>query len=99
MRSLEGVGATAPSAGSDSSRTFTRFLSSAEAAGNVVIGPAVSRGGEYLAGRPDLDEFSEIHESRDVRYACRLLQIVGDHHDAIFLPQRLQGFLHFQGRD
>src|SRR5271156_6867814 len=94
MAPAGGTAAAAPSMTYDSCIAVS---ASTETAGDVVVGPAILGRGENLAGRTDFHEFSHEHESRDVRHAGRLLQIMSDHHDTIFLAQRLQGFFDPQG--
>src|SRR5690242_6120069 len=75
------------------------MVESAETPSDIVIGAAVARCGEYLLGRSDLDQLTEVHESGHVGDAGRLLQVVCHDGNAIALAQALQGLLHPQGRD
>src|ERR1700736_5793297 len=73
------------------------LLSSAEPAGDVVLGASIARRGEYLAGLVEFDQFTEIHEGGLVRDACGLLHVVGDDGDGIVLRQFLDQFLDLGG--
>src|ERR1700682_2621980 len=75
------------------------FLSSAEPAGDVVLGASIARRGEYLVGFVEFDQFSEIHEGSFVRDARGLLHVVGDDGDRIVLRQFLDQFLALGGRN
>src|SRR2546430_14820151 len=55
--------------------------SSAELAGDIVLGPGVAGIGEDLARGASLDEPSVEHESGAVRHARGLLHVVSDDHD------------------
>src|SRR5271155_4839724 len=100
------AGSAAPSAAMAAFAAFAEsveglesFMISTESPGDVIVGLAIRRRGEYLAGRADFNQFAQVHEPGDVGHAGGLLQIVRDDHDAIFLAQRLQGFLDAQGRN
>src|SRR5512135_1495761 len=56
-------------------RSCSWFL--AKAAGDVVLGAAIIRGGEDTGGFPELDKLAEIHEGCEIRHARGLLHIVG----------------------
>src|ERR1700716_3279855 len=75
------------------------FLSSAEPAGDVVLGASIARRGEYLAGVVEFDQFTKIHEGGLVRDARGLLHIMGDDGDGVVLRQFLDQFLDFGGRN
>src|SRR3984893_6343803 len=75
------------------------FLSSAEPAGDVVLGASIARRGEYLVGLVEFDQFTEIHESGLVGDARGLLHVMGDDGDGIVLRQFLDQFLDLGGRD
>src|SRR6202171_2527423 len=75
------------------------FLSSAEPAGDVVLGASIARRREYLAGLVEFDQFTEIHEGSFVRDARGLLHVVGDDGDRIVLRQFLDQFLDLGGRN
>src|ERR1700704_2732403 len=90
-----GAAAAEASLAEDSNMGF----SLTEASGDVVVGAAIFRRGENLAGGTYLHQLAHEHESGDIRYAGGLLQVVRDHDDAILLPQALQRLLDPQGRD
>src|SRR5260370_5807175 len=69
------------------------FLSSAEPAGDVVLGASIARRGEYLVGLVELDQFTEIHEGGLVGDARGLLHVMGDDGDGVVLRQFLDQFL------
>src|SRR3954453_20524913 len=69
------------------------FLSSAEPAGDVVLGASIARRREDLVGLVELDQFAEIHERGLVRDPRGLLHVVGDDRDRIVLRQFLDQFL------
>src|SRR5277367_3944329 len=77
----------------------TMFASSAEPAGNVVLGAAVARRGEDLVGVVEFDQLTEIHEGGLFRDARGLLHIVGNDGDRIVLRQLLDQFLDLGGRN
>src|SRR3954463_6082393 len=74
-------------------------LSSAETAGDVVLGPSIARRGEDPVGVVELDQFAEIHEGGLVGDARRLLHVVGDDGDGVILRQFADQFLDLGGRD
>src|ERR1700712_2716419 len=74
-------------------------LSSAEAAGDVVLGASIARRGEDLVGFAELDQFSQIHEGRLVGDARGLLHVVGDDGDGVVLRQFLDQLLDLGGRN
>src|SRR4051812_12576465 len=73
--------------------------SSAEAAGDVILGPPIARRGEDLVGVVELDQFAEIHESGLVGHARGLLHVVGDDRDRVVLGKLLDQLLDLGGRD
>src|SRR6266403_5948458 len=75
------------------------FLSSAEPAGDVVLGTSIARRREDLAGLVEFDQFPEIHEGGLVRDARGLLHVVGDDGDGVVLRQFLDQFLDLGGRN
>src|SRR5258706_4014472 len=75
----------------------TIFLSSAEPAGDVILGTSIARRGEDLAGLVEFDQLTEIHEGGLVRDACGLLHVVGDDGDRVVLRQFLDQFLDLGG--
>src|SRR5712672_2215741 len=75
------------------------FFSSAEPAGDVVLGTSVARRGEKLAGLVEFDQLPQIHEGGLVRDARRLLHVMGDDGDGVVLRQFLDQFLDLGGRD
>src|ERR1700730_15985749 len=74
-------------------------LSSAEPAGDVVLGASIARRGENLVGLVELDQLAEIHEGGLVRDARRLLHVMGDDGDGVVLRQFLDQFLDLGGRN
>src|SRR5438309_10104506 len=74
-------------------------LSSAEAAGDVVVGTSIARRGEYPAGVVEFDQLAEIHEGGLVRDTRGLLHVVGDDGDRVILGQFLDQLLDLRGRD
>src|SRR5579875_769261 len=56
-------------------------LSSAEAAGDVILGPLDPRIGEDVGGVAELDEVAQMEEGGLLRDARRLLHVVGDDDD------------------
>src|ERR1700723_3719745 len=75
------------------------FFSSAEPAGDVVLGASIARRGENLVGFVEFDQLPEIHEGGLVRDARGLLHIVGDDGDGIVFRQFLDQFLDLGGRN
>src|SRR6267142_635280 len=75
------------------------FFSSAEPAGDVVLGTSIARRGEDLAGLVEFDQFPKIHEGGLVRDARRLLHVMSDDGDRVVLRQFLDQFLDLRGRD
>src|SRR6478735_3775576 len=75
------------------------FFSSAEPAGDVVLGASIARRGEDLAGLVEFDQLPKIHEGGLVRDARRLLHVMGDDGDRVVLRQFLDQFLDLRGRD
>src|SRR5258708_4776590 len=75
------------------------LLSSAEPAGDVVLGASIARRGEDLVGLVELDQFAEIHERGLVGDAGGLLHVVGDDGDRIVFRQFLDQFLDLGGRN
>src|SRR5216684_442221 len=75
------------------------FVSSAEPAGNVVLGTPIARRREDLAGLVEFDQLAEIHEGGLVRDPRGLLHVVGDDGDGVVLGQFLDQFLDLGGRD
>src|SRR6202158_3249070 len=75
------------------------FLSSAEPAGDVVLGASIARRGEYLVGFVEFDQFTEIHEGGLVGDTRGLLHVMGDDGDGVVLRQFLDQFLDLGGRD
>src|SRR6266850_2011101 len=73
------------------------FFSSAEPAGDVVLGTSIARRGENLAGLVEFDQLTQIHEGGLVRDARRLLHVVGDDGDGVVLRQFLDQFLDLGG--
>src|SRR5689334_4522554 len=53
-----------------------RSLRSAEAAGNIILGPLFTRVREYVARLAELDQFAEVEEGRPLRHARGLLHVV-----------------------
>src|SRR6202035_1560165 len=77
----------------------TMLFSSAEPAGDVILGASIARRGEYLAGIVEFDQFTKIHEGGLVGDARGLLHVVGDDGDSVVLRQLLDQFLDLGGRD
>src|SRR6202163_5041236 len=73
------------------------LLSSAEPAGDVVLGTSIARRGEDLVGFAEFDQLAEIHEGGLVRDARGLLHVVGDDGDRIVLRQFLDQLLDLGG--
>src|SRR5277367_1976885 len=72
---------------------------SAEAAGDVVLGPLYSGCGKDALGYIELYQFAEIHKGGEIRAACRLLHVVRDDRDAIVALQLGDQLLDALGRD
>src|SRR4029077_11182884 len=75
-----------------------------EAAGNVILGPAVFRAIEDVVGRTELDHLTRPllvhqHEGGEVGSTGRLLHVVRHDHDRIPLFQFLHEFFDAQGSD
>src|SRR5712675_1873890 len=75
------------------------FFSSAEPAGDVVLGTSIARRGENLAGLVEFDQFPKIHEGGLVRDARRLLHVMSDDGDRVVLRQFLDQFLNLRRRN
>src|SRR5258706_5181006 len=75
------------------------LLSSAEPAGDVVLGTSIARRGEDLVGLIEFDQLTEIHEGCLVRDARGLLHVVGNDGDSVVLRQFLDQFLDLGGRN
>src|SRR5215470_5398209 len=75
------------------------IVSSAEAAGDVVLRASVAWRSEDLVGVVKLDQLAEIHECGLVRDARRLLHVMRDDRDRVVLGQFLDQFLDLRGRD
>src|SRR5215470_18502041 len=76
-----------------------RLLASAEAAGDVVLGPPVRGRGEHLARGVELDHLAEIHEGGVVRDPRRLLHVVGDDGDGVIVLELVDQLLDLGGGD
>src|SRR5258707_2632690 len=74
-------------------------FSSAEPAGDVILGTSIARRGENLAGLVEFDQLPKIHEGRLVRDARRLLHVMGDDGDGVVVRQFLDQFLDLGGRN
>src|SRR6202162_3275025 len=74
-------------------------VSSAEPAGDVVLGAAIARRGEDLVGFVEFDQLAEIHEGGLVGDARRLLHVMGDDSDGVVLRKLLDQLLDLGGRD
>src|ERR1700730_10600497 len=74
-------------------------LSSAEPAGDVVLGAAIARRGEYLVGLVEFDQLAEIHEGGLVGDPRGQLHIMRDDGDGVVLGEFLDQFLDLGGRD
>src|SRR5262249_5261408 len=68
---------------SDQSSTIARAPGSAEAPGDVFLGPLVLGVGEYRLGDAVFNQLPEIHEGGEVRRPRRLLHVVRDDDDAV----------------
>src|ERR1700722_5423740 len=75
------------------------LLSSAEPAGNVVLGASIARRGEYPVGFVEFDQLAEIHERGFIGDSRGLLHVMGDDGDGVVLRQFLDQFLDLGGRD
>src|ERR1700730_16388074 len=73
--------------------------SSAEPAGNVVLGASIARRGEDLVGVVEFDQLTKIHERGLVRDPRGLLHVMGDDGDGVVLGQFLDQLLDLGGRD
>src|SRR5215472_17080193 len=73
--------------------------SSAEAAGDVVLGALIDRRREHLAGRVELHQFSQIHERRVVRDARSLLHVVGHDGNRVVVLEFVDKLFDFRRRD
>src|SRR6266545_6119396 len=71
----------------------------AEPAGDVVLGLLLARIGEQLARHTELHQLAQEHESRVVRYARRLLHVVGDDDDGVARLQLEHQLLDARGGD
>src|SRR5580704_14183308 len=74
-------------------------LSSAEPAGDVVLGASIARRGEDLVGVVEFDQLTKIHERGLVRDPRGLLHVMGDDGDGVVLGQFLDQLLDLGGRD
>src|ERR1700719_2185064 len=77
----------------------TMVLSSAEPAGDVVLGASIARRCEYLVGLVELDQVAKIHEGGLVGDPRGLLHVMRDDGDGVVLRQFLDQFLDLGGRD
>src|SRR6202166_2321943 len=77
----------------------TMVLSSAEPAGDVVLGASIARRCEYLVGLVELDQVTKIHEGGLVGDPRGLLHVMRDDGDGVVLRQFLDQFLDLGGRD
>src|SRR5882672_2843257 len=73
--------------------------SSAEAAGDVVLGPLDARLREDALGLADLNDLAKIHEGGVIGGARRLLHVVGDDDDAVVRLQLADQLLDLLRRD
>src|SRR5215469_8734959 len=85
-----------------------RAPDSAEAAGNVGLGPLVGRAGEDLLGRPELDEPADegavalglgCQKRGEVADAAGLLEVVRDDHDRYLRRELAHQVLDTRGAD
>src|SRR5882757_4343304 len=74
-------------------------LSSAEPAGDVILGASIARRGEDPVGVVELDQVAEIHEGGLVGDARGLLHVMGDDGDGVVFRQFLDQFLDLGGRN
>src|SRR5215467_2532814 len=65
--------------------TFSAYRSHAlaKASCNVVLRATIVRGGEDAGGLTKLDQLAEVHEGREIGYACGLLHVVGHDGDCV----------------
>src|SRR5262245_8733117 len=65
--------------------TFPAYRSHAlaKASCNVVLRATIVRGGEDAGGLTKLDQLAEVHEGREIGYACGLLHVVGHDGDRV----------------
>src|SRR6202790_4693375 len=77
----------------------TMVLSSAEPAGDVVLGASIARRCEYLVGLVELDQVTKIHEGGLVGGPRGLLHVMRNDGDGVVLRQFLDQFLDLGGRD
>src|SRR6202140_1384377 len=75
------------------------FFSSAEPAGDVVLGTSIARRGENLAGFIEFEQLPAVHEGGLVRNPPGLLHVVGDEGDSVGRRQFLDQFLDLGGRN
>src|SRR5229473_1293576 len=75
------------------------LAASAEAAGDIGLCALVPRRREDRFRRAELDQLAQIHEGGEVRDARRLLHVVGDDDDRVFLLQLVDQLLDLGGRD
>src|SRR6266851_4912950 len=75
------------------------FAASAEAASDIGLCALVPRRREDRFRRTELDQLAQIHEGGEVRDARRLLHVVGDDDDRVFLLQLVDQLLDLGGRD
>src|SRR6266849_11112667 len=73
------------------------FFSSAEPAGDVVLGTSIARRRENLAGLVEFDQLTQIHEGGLVRDPRGLLHVMCDDGDGVVLRQFLDQFLDLGG--
>src|SRR3977135_3166631 len=76
-----------------------RDAQSAEAAGDVVLGALVGRGGEDFLRLAELDEFAQEHEGRVVGDAGGLLHVMGHDGDRGVLAKLADELFDLGGRD
>src|ERR1700722_13335119 len=84
-------GAVATSWASSSNVAFTR--GSTEAAGDVVFSQLLLRIGENQLRRADFDQIAHVEIRGTLRYARRLLHVVGHDDDGIVVPQFIDKIL------
>src|SRR5271155_4204147 len=78
---------------------FSTAFDSAESAGDVVFGVLLFRMSEDPLGFVELDQFADIHESRVVGAAGRLLHVVSDDRYAVVGFQLGNQLLNALGRE
>src|SRR5262249_22256402 len=78
---------------------FCRRNSSAETAGDVVLGAAVARRGEHFAGEIELHQLAEIHEGSEIGHPRCLLHVMGDDYDRVVVFELVDQLLDLRGRD